>query len=49
MYNVNYDDERFKQVENEKQSELDKYNQTYDNGKIHKKILLIKICNIRKT
>ena len=31
MYNVNYDDERFKQVENEKQSELDKYNQTYDN------------------
>ena len=31
MYNVNYDDERFKQVENEKQSELDKYNKTYDN------------------
>ena len=31
MYNVNYDDERFKQVGNEKQSELDKYNQTYDN------------------
>jgi hypothetical protein len=31
MYNVNYDDERFKKVENEKQSELDKYNQTYDN------------------
>ena len=31
MYNVNYDDERFKQVENEKQSELYKYNQTYDN------------------
>ena len=30
MYNVNYDDERFKQVENEKQSELDKYNQTYE-------------------
>lgn len=30
-YNVNYDDERFKQVETEKQSELDKYNQTYDN------------------
>jgi hypothetical protein len=27
---VNYDDERFTQVENEKQSELDKYNQTYD-------------------
>lgn len=30
-YNVNYDDERFTQVEQEKQSELDKYNQTYDN------------------
>lgn len=29
-YNVNYDDERFTQVENEKQAELDKYNQTYD-------------------
>lgn len=29
--NVNYDDERFTQVEQEKQSELDKYNQTYDN------------------
>ena len=28
MYNVNYDDERFKKVENEKQSELDKYNKT---------------------
>lgn len=28
--NVNYDDERFTQVEQEKQSELDKYNQTYD-------------------
>ena len=30
-YNVNYNDNRFKQVENEKQSELNKYNQTYDN------------------
>lgn len=29
--NVNYDDERFTQVEQEKQSELDKYNQTYNN------------------
>ena len=29
-YNVNYNDERFTQVENEKQAELDKYNQTYD-------------------
>ena len=29
-YNVNYNDDRFKQVENEKQAELDKYNQTYD-------------------
>ena len=28
---INYDDERFTQVENEKQSELNKYNQTYDN------------------
>lgn len=28
---VNYNDERFTQVENEKQSELNKYNQTYDN------------------
>lgn len=28
--NVNYDDERFTQVEQEKQSELDKYNQTYN-------------------
>lgn len=28
---VNYNDERFTQVENEKQAELDKYNQTYDN------------------
>ncbi len=27
---VNYNDERFTQVENEKQSELNKYNQTYD-------------------
>ena len=26
-YTVNYDDERFNQVEQEKQSELDKYNQ----------------------
>ena len=31
IYDVNYDDKRFKDVENEKQSELDKYNQTYDN------------------
>lgn len=30
-YNVNYDDERFTQVETEKQNELNKYNQTYDN------------------
>lgn len=29
-YTVNYDDERFNQVEQEKQSELDKYNQKYD-------------------
>lgn len=29
--NVNYDDERFTQVEQEKQNELNKYNQTYDN------------------
>ena len=29
-YNVNYNDQRFKNVENEKQSELNKYNQTYD-------------------
>lgn len=29
--NVNYDDERFLQVEQEKQNELNKYNQTYDN------------------
>lgn len=29
--NVNYDDERFTQVEHEKQNELNKYNQTYDN------------------
>lgn len=29
-YNVNYDDSRFTQVEEEKQSELNKYNQTYD-------------------
>ncbi len=29
-YNVNYEDERFKQVENEKQSELNKYNETYN-------------------
>lgn len=28
---VNYNDERFTQVENEKQSELNKYNQIYDN------------------
>lgn len=28
--NVNYDDERFTQVEQEKQNELNKYNQTYD-------------------
>ena len=30
-YNVNYNDNRFTQVENEKQSELNKYNQTYNN------------------
>lgn len=29
-YNVNYNDERFTQLEQEKQSELNKYNQTYD-------------------
>lgn len=29
-YNVNYNDQRFKNVETEKQAELDKYNQTYD-------------------
>ena len=29
--NVNYDDERFTNLEQEKQSELNKYNQTYDN------------------
>lgn len=29
--NVNYDDERFTQVEQDKQNELNKYNQTYDN------------------
>lgn len=29
--NVNYDDERFTKVEQEKQNELNKYNQTYDN------------------
>lgn len=28
--NVNYDDERFTQVEQDKQNELNKYNQTYD-------------------
>ena len=28
--NVNYEDDRFKQVENEKQSELNKYNETYN-------------------
>lgn len=31
IYDVNYDDKRFKNVENEKQSELNKYNETYDN------------------
>ena len=31
IYDVNYDDKRFKAVENEKQSELNKYNETYDN------------------
>lgn len=31
IYDVNYDDKRFKDVENEKQSELNKYNETYDN------------------
>lgn len=29
-YTVNYDDKRFNQVEQDKQSELDKYNQKYD-------------------
>ena len=29
--NVNYDDERFTKVEQDKQNELNKYNQTYDN------------------
>lgn len=29
--NVNYDDERFTQLEQDKQNELNKYNQTYDN------------------
>ena len=29
-YNVNYNDSRFTQVEQEKQNELNKYNQTYD-------------------
>ena len=29
-YNVNYNDQRFKNVEAEKQTELNKYNQTYD-------------------
>lgn len=29
--NVNYDDERFTQVEQDRQNELNKYNQTYDN------------------
>ena len=28
---VNYDDDRFQQVENEKQEQLNQYNQTYDN------------------
>ena len=30
-YNVNYDDNRFTQVEEEKQNQLNQYNQTYDN------------------
>lgn len=30
IYDVNYDDKRFKDVENEKQSELNKYNEKYD-------------------
>jgi len=29
-YNVNYDDDRFKQVESEKQSQLEQYNKAYD-------------------
>ena len=29
-YSVNYDDDRFKQVENEKQSKLEEYNKAYD-------------------
>ena len=28
---VNYDDERFQQVEDERQEQLNQYNQTYDN------------------
>ena len=28
---VNYGDDRFQQVENEKQEQLNQYNQTYDN------------------
>lgn len=31
IYDVNYDDKRFKNVENEKQNELNRYNETYDN------------------
>lgn len=31
MYNVDYNDERFKNVETEKQNELNKYNETYNN------------------
>lgn len=31
MYNVDYNDERFKDVETEKQNELNKYNETYNN------------------
>lgn len=31
MYNVDYNDERFKKVETEKQNELNKYNETYNN------------------
>lgn len=31
IYDVNYDDKRFKNVENEKQNELNRYNETYNN------------------
>lgn len=31
IYDVNYDDKRFKDVKNEKQNELNRYNETYNN------------------